>query len=156
MGYRGVVACNVTTTVSQAMYSLIYKSRCNGVVTWDMVNDILTASQRNNPSSGITGVLLATETRFLQFLEGEFEPLNATFERIARDPRHDMIQLISFGEVDERQFGDWGMHGIGLFDFNRDRVLQLCMKFGEENGTVRFPDTADGALQLLEAVLTAN
>ena len=81
------------------MNLLIYKSRCNGLVNWDLINSILASSARNNPEAGITGLLVATETHFLQILEGEFEPLNATFERIARDTRHDTVQLISFTET---------------------------------------------------------
>ena len=41
---------------------LIYKSRCNGLATWDVVNSILSSSERNNPEDGIKGVLVATET----------------------------------------------------------------------------------------------
>ena len=32
-------------------------------------------------------------------LEGELEPLNASFERLARDTRDDAAQLISFTET---------------------------------------------------------
>jgi len=56
---------------------LIYKSRCKGLATWDVVNSILASSERNNPDEGITGVLVATETSFLQVLEGEFEAVHA-------------------------------------------------------------------------------
>jgi hypothetical protein len=66
------------------------------------------------------GVLVAMETHFLRILEGGFEALNATFERISHDSRHDKVQLISFTEIEERKFGDWAMHGIGLFDLNQE------------------------------------
>jgi len=85
------------------------------------------------------GVLVVTETHFLQVLEGPFEPLNATFERIARDTRHEGTQLISFTEIKERRFADWAMHGIGLFDLNRELKSSLCLKFGEDNGTFVYP-----------------
>ena len=133
---------------------LIYKSRCNGLVTWDMVNSILDSSARNNTSDGITGVLVATETHFLQVLEGEFENVNATFERIARDTRHDTLQLISFNSIKERKFGSWAMHGIGLFDLNHDLIFRLCLKFGEDNGNVRFPSTMKETMALLDILLT--
>ena len=132
---------------------LIYKSRCNGLATWDVVNSILSSSERNNPADGITGVLVATETHFLQVLEGEFEAVNAAFERIARDTRHDTLQLISFTDIEERKFGNWAMHGIGLFDLNSDLLFRLCLKFGEENGNVRFPSTVKETLDLLDILL---
>ncbi len=135
------------------MNSLIYKSRCNGHVNWNLINSILASSSQNNPPNGITGLLVATETHFMQILEGEFEPLNATFERIARDKRHDTVQLISFTETRKRKFADWGMHGIGLFDLNRDLLFRLCLEYGDDNGNVRFPSKAKKALALFDALL---
>jgi len=133
---------------------LIYKSRCNGLATWDLVNSILASSTRNNAANGITGVLVATETHFLQILEGEFESVNATFERIARDTRHDTLQLISFTNIKERKFGNWAMHGIGLFDHNREQMFRLCLKFGEDNGNVRFPSTMNETMAMVDILLT--
>lgn len=136
------------------LYSLIYKSRCKGPADWDLVNSVLASSSRNNPEAEITGVLVATETHFLQVIEGEYELLNATFERIARDPRHDTVQLISFGQIEKRQFADWAMHGIGLFDLNQELVSALCSKFGEDNGNVRLPSTLHESMALLNMLFS--
>jgi hypothetical protein len=133
--------------------SVIYKSRCNGTADWELVESILESSTRNNPPNAITGVLVATETHFLQVLEGEFKALNATLERISRDTRHHQVQLISFSEIEERRFGDWGMHGIGLFDLNRELAARLSDKFGEDQGNVRFPSTEREVMELLDMVL---
>ena len=124
------------------------------MANWDLVESILDSSNRNNPANGITGVLVVTKTHFLQVLEGPFEPLNATFERIARDTRHEGIQLISFTEIRERRFADWAMHGIGLFDLNRELQSSLCLKFGEDNGNVRLPSTVDEVMDLLNILLS--
>jgi hypothetical protein len=142
------------TTSAGQLNSLIYKSRCKGVANWDLVESILVSSTRNNPANDITGVLVVTETNFLQVLEGPFEPLNATFERIARDTRHEGTQLISFTEIKERRFADWAMHGIGLFDLNRELKSSLCLKFGEDNGNVRLPTTAHEVMDLLDILLS--
>lgn len=141
-------------TAAGQLHSLIYKSRCKGFANWDLVESILASSTRNNPANGITGVLVVTETHFLQILEGEFESLNATFEKIARDTRHDTTQLISFTEIKERKFADWAMHGIGLFDLNRELKSRLCLKFGEDNGNVRLPATAHEIMDLLNILLS--
>jgi hypothetical protein len=137
-------------TAARQLNTIIYKSRCTGVADLDLVNSILASSTRNNAANGITGVLIATKTDFLQVLEGEFETLNATFERISSDTRHDKIQLISFTEIEERRFGQWAMHGIGLFDLNNELAARLCQKFGEENGNVRLPSTAREAIDFLD------
>lgn len=121
------------------MYRLIYKSRSEGKIGWSMVKEILSASEVNNPESNITGVLLATESHFLQVIEGSFDEVNRLFMRIARDLRHDEIQIISFCCVDGRLFGGWAMHGIGIFDFNDGLIKDLISQYGEEEGGVRFP-----------------
>lgn len=140
-------------TSKAQLNSLIYKSRCKGEANWDLLESILVSSSRNNPAHDITGVLVVSETHFLQVLEGPFEPLNATFERISRDTRHEETQLISFTEIEERRFADWAMHGIGLFDLNKELNTRLCSKFGEDNGIVRLPSTAHEAMELLDMLL---
>jgi hypothetical protein len=137
-------------TSNGQLHSLIYKSHCKDMANWDLVNSILVSSTQNNPANGVTGVLVSTETHFLQVLEGEFESLNATLERISRDTRHDTVQLIRFTEVKEREFGDWAMHGIGLFDLNLELKAELCRKFGEENENVRLPSTAREVTEFLD------
>jgi hypothetical protein len=142
-----------TRASASKLYSAIYKSRCKDVANWDLVESILESSTRNNPTSGITGVLVATQTHFLQILEGEFEALNETLERISRDTRHEQVQLIRFSDVEKRRFNDWAMHGIGLFDLNSELTIKLCQKFGEDNGNVRLPTTADEVQELLDIAL---
>jgi len=121
------------------MYRLIYKSRAKQRIDWDFVSELVDSSEGSNRDAGITGVLLATETHFLQVLEGEFDEVNELFVRIVRDPRHDKIQLISFDCVESRLFGGWAMHGIGVFDFNQELIDDLTDQYGEEEGSVRFP-----------------
>jgi hypothetical protein len=134
---------------TERLHAIMYKSRCKGVADLELVNSILETSTKNNSANGISGVLIATKTDFLQVLEGEFEALNETFERISHDTRHDKIQLISFTEIEERRFGEWAMHGIGLFDLNHELAVELSKKFGEENGSVRLPSTAHDVMDFL-------
>jgi hypothetical protein len=135
---------------TRQLNSIVYKSRCTSVADFDLVNSILEESARNNTANGITGVLIATKTNFLQVLEGEFEALNATFERISRDTRHDKIQIISFTEIEKRRFSEWAMHGIGLFDLNQELAAELSRKFGEEDGNVRLPSAARDVMEFLD------
>lgn len=142
-----------TSASNKRLCSMVYKSRCKEVANWQMVESILASSSHNNPKNGITGVLIATETHFLQVLEGEFEALNETFEKISRDSRHDKVQLISFTDIEERKFGIWAMHGIGLFELNRELEIRLCEKFGEDNGVVRLPTTINLVTDMLNIML---
>ena len=108
-------------------------------VTEKQLKKLIDKSEENNQDAGITGVLLATETHFLQVLEGGFDEINALFMQIVRDTRHDQVQLIAFDCVESRLFGGWTMHAIGIFEFNRDLLDDLIEQYGEEDGSVRFP-----------------
>lgn len=121
------------------MYRLIYKSRSVGEIDWDMVQNILHSSEKENAEHNISGILLATNTHFLQILEGKYEDINDTFMRIVCDKRHQRVQLVSFNVIDAKLFSGWGMRGIGVFDFNRDLEARLKDKYGEEDGGVKFP-----------------
>lgn len=121
------------------MYRLIYKSRARNKIDWDFVNELVEKSESKNRQADITGVLLATRTHFLQVLEGSFEEINRLFLHIARDERHDDVQLIAFDCVESRLFGGWAMHAVGVFDFNQDLIDDLVKQYGEEEGSVEFP-----------------
>jgi hypothetical protein len=121
------------------MYRLIYKSRSMQALDWDIVRDITTSSEANNQKCGVTGVLIASRTHFLQVLEGNFESVNSVFRRISVDKRHSELSLVSFSVVDARLFGGWGMRGIGAFDFNKRIEDGLKRKYGEEEGGIHFP-----------------
>jgi len=147
-----VAGLSVHFVIILRMYRLIYKSRCNGNVDWDLVNEIIGSSETHNKDDSITGVLLATDSHFLQVIEGGFEEINQLFLRIARDPRHKDMQLVSFTCVESRLFGGWAMHGIGIFDFNDQLSGALIEKWGGENGGVRFPVQEWQALALINDV----
>lgn len=121
------------------MHRIIYKSRSVQPLDWDIVRGITSVSEKRNEACGVTGVLLASRTHYLQALEGKFEDVNSVFRRIARDARHQEMSLIGFSVIDARLFGGWGMRGIGAFDFNLKIEADLKRKYGEEEGAIRFP-----------------
>jgi hypothetical protein len=121
------------------MHRIIYKSRSVEPLNWDIVRSITSVSEKNNEAAGVTGVLLASRTHFMQALEGNFEAVNAVFRRICRDARHTELSIVGFSVIDARLFGGWGMRGIGAFDFNLRIEKQLMEKYGEEDGGIHFP-----------------
>ncbi len=73
------------------------------------IQPILDASREANPESDVTGVLLFNQQYFLQLLEGSRREVTATFCRVAKDPRHDNIALMSVHDIDVRDFPTWSM-----------------------------------------------
>lgn len=130
------------------MYRLIYKSDSAVKMNWGIVGGILTSSTRNNQRSGLTGILFLGKRHFLQFLEGEFDAVNKTFQRISHDHRHRNIRIVSFEVIEQRQFRQWEMRGVGVFDFDPPVSKMLIHKYGEEDGEIRFPEEGGQALSL--------
>jgi len=90
-------------------FYLVYTSLPRIEMSKAKLDEITRISIRNNRKSGITGILLGIEGRYLQFLEGEDEAVLQLFERIKQDPRHYELNKWVQGHSDERVFSDWSM-----------------------------------------------
>jgi hypothetical protein len=93
------------------MFHIIYQSHEIFSFSEKELKKLLLRSRFRNGSDGITGLLLLHEGTFLQALEGDEVAVRTTFARIAQDPRHGEVSLLSSGSVTERHriFGQWSM-----------------------------------------------
>jgi len=73
------------------------------------VDAILETARKENASRYLTGLLMFNRNFFLQCLEGGREAVTTTFCKIAADPRHANVTLISVRQIDARDFPDWTM-----------------------------------------------
>ena len=74
---------------------------------------LLAVSKRNNARVGVTGALLFNGGAFAQVLEGSRAAVEATFERIQRDPRHSDVAVLQCEPVAARGFPNWSMGFVG-------------------------------------------
>ena len=88
---------------------IIYVSACLRPDFREEVKPLLDTTHRNNSANGVTGVLAYANRCFLQVLEGPPDTVEQTFERIGRDPRHRVIEVLSDELVETRCFSDWSM-----------------------------------------------
>lgn len=92
-----------------AMLCIVYLSSAATPMEDEDLGEILRTSRLRNPPADVTGVLCHYEGSFLQFLEGPRAAVSATYERIARDPRHHNLLRVYEGLIETRAFGDWSM-----------------------------------------------
>jgi hypothetical protein len=78
----------------------------------------------------VTGLLVYGSSSFLQILEGDRTAISQTFNRIARDTRHDNPILIDFSEIAERWFDQWAMRLVMLDGSDGAKTLGSLLKFG--------------------------
>lgn len=72
---------------------------------------------------GITGLLWHDDGLFLQVIEGPESSVATTYARIARDPRHHDLTVLSDRSVDTREFGYWSMERAARGDGETETLL---------------------------------
>lgn len=92
---------------------LIYCSRAHDPDE-PAIRQILGACERNNPKDHISGMLLFTCDFFVQLLEGSRSAVSRRFLKIAADPRHSDVEIISSSVSDFRIFDRWSMHYVAI------------------------------------------
>jgi len=91
------------------MYYLIYLSAGVSWFNEEELTEILAKSNVNNSRENVTGLLLYSEGNFIQLLEGEEHDVKNSFYRISKDQRHKGITIIASGNIEQRNFPEWGM-----------------------------------------------
>ncbi len=91
------------------MFSLVYRSVAMPEFTLDQIQEMLIKAQENNRTLRITGCLLYHQGEFIQYLEGNQYRVLTLFDKIKADPRHKIVELLSYEERDDRVFSSWDM-----------------------------------------------
>ena len=103
---------------------LLYASRATSPIVPEALAAILRQSKTNNPQHGITGVLCCSDDMFLQVLEGGRTAVNRLYNRIATDPRHKDVELLSYQQIGERHFAGWSMGQVNVARLNPSLLLK--------------------------------
>ncbi len=102
----------------------VYASRAASPEDLSALDSILRQSRSNNGPRGITGMLCFAEGVFVQAIEGGRSEVSRLIGAILRDPRHHDMEIVSFEEISERQFGGWTMGQINAADVNGALILK--------------------------------
>ncbi|WP_070965364.1 BLUF domain-containing protein [Vibrio sonorensis] len=88
---------------------LIYASRISDGMSNQDIENILESARKNNRKENVTGVLLFNRNYFLQCIEGSRSKVNQIYHKILNDQRHQEIVILSYDEINKRDFSDWHM-----------------------------------------------
>jgi uncharacterized protein YaaQ len=91
------------------MIRITYVSREVAGLTSDQLLALISQCHRNNPSKGLTGMLLHGNGTFLQVLEGDEQVIDSLMTAIAQDSRHTDMTIVQRESVTTRQFDGWSM-----------------------------------------------
>ena len=127
--------------MSGQLVQLLYVSSAADRVSGADVDQILSASRRNNLPIAVTGMLLLCDGNFMQVLEGLPETVDQTFERISRDDRHKGLNTLLRSSIAERTFADWSM-GFETIDPNSSIDAAAAFEIGRNAVAGRMPGMA--------------
>lgn len=123
---------------------LVYVSNRKPNCTAAEIDKILESCKKNNPPLDITGVLLYSDTKFIQLVEGEAKVITSLYDKIKSDDRHSNAMMISYNPIKEKSFPSWHMGSKKVsgneVDFNtnistEDKVIfENLLNGKEENG----------------------
>lgn len=91
------------------MLSLVYVSNASHPFNDDELAVLLLGSRANNARSGLSGLLLHRDGKFLQVLEGPDGTVRSKFAVIAKDPRHRDVQILASEHIPAARFARWTM-----------------------------------------------
>lgn len=117
MGYDGQydkkhIICLLAVYIDPFMLRIIYKSKQRKSISGAEFDALCAQAKIKNNACGVTGLLLKSETEFLQCIEGPVKEVSATFKRICCDPRHYDIQVLEVRRTIQRMFSQWTMLGV--------------------------------------------
>ncbi|MGH1338789.1 MAG: BLUF domain-containing protein [Aureispira sp.] len=102
-----------------SLYNLVYVSTRLPNCDEKELQTILAESRTKNDSKNITGILLYSSNRFLQYLEGDKEEIFSLYRNIKKDKRHQQVALLYHVPIKERIFPSWQM---GYRDLDAEQI----------------------------------
>ncbi len=104
------------------LYELIYVSVATRAMSPADLKSLLDAARQKNAQRNITGLLVYHHGEFMQLLEGGKEEILSVYHKVATDERHQQVNLMWNGPIQERSFADWEMAFVGPDDLARDQT----------------------------------
>lgn len=108
------------------------------------IDKILQSCQRNNKGLDITGVLLYTDTHFVQYLEGDYKQISELYEKIKDDKRHNNVVLVANSLLNERVFPSWEMGAKQIGEKNVKFDTYLTYREAETFNKILSGEQANG------------
>ena len=114
------------------------------------VDAMVATAQETNPGLGVTGMLLHTESRLLQVLEGPEAAVTAAYEQAANSSSLTSCDMQYCQPATGRKFADWAMGVAEVSEGEVSGDITGAMLDGNEDAY------QDGSIELLKTFLTVE
>ncbi|MBA4696149.1 MAG: BLUF domain-containing protein [Legionella sp.] len=106
------------------LYRLLYKSSAVNLMRDSELSALAKQARFNNLIHQVSGLLVYSNQRFYQVLEGSNDHIDFIYKKIEKDPRHTHVSLLVKEPIQERTFWRWNL-GMVTINENNDIYLQL-------------------------------
>jgi hypothetical protein len=104
-----------------ALHEIIYMSLACEAMAPEQFAELMERAQARNQAAGVTGMLVYHEGEFMQLLEGERSVIEALYDKIAIDPRHQQVYQLWAAPITTRNFDSWTMGFVAIDDLTLQR-----------------------------------
>jgi hypothetical protein len=134
--------------VTEDIYRLIYvsRSRIEPSLRAETLKSIFLRAREHNASIEVTGALYISPDCFVQTLEGEKSAVLAVFAEIAQDLRHDLVEIVHEGPMEQRVFSTWAMAEVADFPEHSDIHYRLDTSGATPQVMLDNPDPGENIL----------
>lgn len=129
----------VLALLETSTYHVFYRSRATPNLALADVEALVDWSRQYNAQHELSGLLLYSDERFLQVVEGEEKEVRSLFTRIQHDTRHSQLVTLSEGPGARRWFADWSMAWGQADPVELERVLGTVEKQQPLQGPITDP-----------------
>jgi hypothetical protein len=112
------------------MIQLIYISTASNSPRGSELVELLEQARTRNLRKNITGMLLYSNSTYLQVLEGEARDVRELYDAICKDPRNEGHVILRESEIPYRDFPDWSMGFENLESCSPDQLPGFVEVFG--------------------------
>ena len=127
--------------------SIAYVSTAVRLLDGNQLLELLNTSRERNHRDDITGLLLYSNGRFIQCIEGPEAALRNLYGDISVDSRHKNVTLLVDESISGRDFGSWTMGYVPLNGKAFDSLLASKWPLKEVGG---FPASGSKGKRLLQ------
>lgn len=137
------------------MKQTLYVSRARQPFRLDELEALTVEARVTNRSCGVTGLLVANRLGFAQVIEGRDDAVDAVYDRIAGDPRHDIV-MQSSRRIDARHYADWLTAFVQTSKSEDDAQTRFAATFADDAELQRLPGLDALARDLLAQLPAAT
>lgn len=143
--------------MEQIVNSLLYVSKASNYFDDESLEELVALSARFNAEVSLTGFIFYQANHFIQYLEGQEAIIEALYNRISNDDRHDILIAIRDNQLSEKRFPSWRMHQISkksLVAIRLEKVLTdyLLMQYNLQHGYVNTAKWEERAWKMVDKI----